>query len=178
MERQETAGEAGAANVSSGDAGRRGRFPLTDMPTWLMLVLVALCLPRTILADLGVVEPEGSLLYYFLALVPFAVWVVVAIARRTRKPLADFLVLGVLYAISLIVVHQILWNASGPGLGHNPPSGAVSFAKNFGDSYHDLAVRGYTIGISILIGVGTGLVIGIIALIAKLVRPKERTPAA
>ena len=31
------------------------RFPLTDMPVWLMLVLVALGLPRALLADLDIV---------------------------------------------------------------------------------------------------------------------------
>ena len=36
------------------------RFPLTDMPVWLMLVLVALGLPRTILADLDILAPESS----------------------------------------------------------------------------------------------------------------------
>ena len=34
------------------------RFPLTDMPTWLMLALVALGLPRTVLADLDIVAPR------------------------------------------------------------------------------------------------------------------------
>jgi hypothetical protein len=55
-------------------------LPLTDMPTWLMLVLAAAGLPRTLLADLGIVAPDSSLLYFFLALAPFAVWLTVAIA--------------------------------------------------------------------------------------------------
>ena len=80
------------------------------MPTWLMLALVAVGLPRTILADLDIVAPESSLLYYVLALTPFAVWLAVAVLRKSRRPFMDFLVLGVLYGLSLVVVHQLLWD--------------------------------------------------------------------
>jgi hypothetical protein len=92
------------------------RFPATDMPIWLMLVLVALGLPRTVLADLDIVAPESGLLYYIVALAPFAAWLVVAILRTSRRPFADFLILGVLYGLSLVVVHQALWTV-GPSLG-------------------------------------------------------------
>src|ERR1044072_1886847 len=108
-------------------AGGPRRFPLTDMPTGLMLGLVALGLPRTVLADLGVVLPESGLLYYFLALTPFAAWLAVAVVRRSRRPVRDFLVLGTLYGVSLLVIHQILWTA-GPSLGHQPPQSAGDFA--------------------------------------------------
>jgi hypothetical protein len=139
------------------------------MPVWLMLTLVAIGLPRTILADLGIVEPESSLLYYFLALTPFAAWLVVAIFRETRKPIADFLMLGTLYGLSLVIVHQILWDV-GTSLGHEPPAAAVSFADSVSPAFHDLALRGYTIMIAMLIGIGTGLVAALIALAAKAVR--------
>ena len=95
-------------------------FPLTDMPTWLMLALVALGLPRTFLEDLDIVAPESGLLYFILALTPFAVWLVVAVVRRSRKPFMDFLVLGVLYGLSLAVVHQALWSVAS-SLGHRLP---------------------------------------------------------
>lgn len=42
--------------------------------------------PRTVLVDLGVVEPEGSLVYYVPALVPFAAW------------------------LSLVIVHNVFWD--------------------------------------------------------------------
>jgi hypothetical protein len=144
-------------------------FFLTDMPVWLMLLLVALGLPRTILADLGIVEPEGSLFYYFLALIPFAAWFAVALFRETRKPIADFLMLGVLYGLSLVVVHQILWDV-GPSLGHQPPAGAVSFANSVSPGFHELALRGYTIMIAMMIGIGSGIVAALVALVAKAVR--------
>jgi hypothetical protein len=106
------------------------RFPATDMPVGLMLALVAAGLPRTVLADLGIVAPESSLLYYVLALAPFAAWVVVALVRGTRRPFLDFLVLGALYGLSLLIVHQVLWDV-GPSLGHSPPESAVAFAAGF-----------------------------------------------
>lgn len=144
---------------------------LTDMPAWLMMTLVAVGLPRTILADLDVVQPESGLLYYFLALAPFVVWLGVALLRETRKPLMDFVVLGVLYALSLAVVHQVLWNANA-GYGHRPPASAVSFAENFSPGLQDLAVHGYTIMISLMIGIGSGLTIAVVAFVAGVVRAR------
>jgi hypothetical protein len=147
-------------------------FPLTDMPTWLMLVLVAAGLPRTLLADLGIVAPDSSLLYFFLALAPFAAWLTVAIARRSSRPFTDFVVLGMLYGLSLVVVHQLLWNL-GPSLGHQPPEGAVRFAERFAPAWQDLALRGYTVAIAVLIGVGTGVAAGLVALVANLWRSRR-----
>jgi hypothetical protein len=121
-------------------------FPATDMPAWLVLVLVALGIPRTVLADLGIVPPESGLLYYCLALVPFAVWLVVAIRRRSRRPLQDFLMVGGLYGVSLAIVHQVMWT-EGLALEH--------------------------IGIAMMIGLGTGLVVGLVALVANLWRSRR-----
>ena len=157
-------------------AERRGflsrRFVLTDMPTWLMLLLVALGLPRTILQDLGIVAPGSSLLYYVLALTPFAVWLAVAATRRSARPFMDFLVLGVLYGLSLVVVHQVLWNV-GPSLGHNSPASAVSFAEQFDPAWHEVALRGYTTAIAMVIGVGTGLVAALVAAVAHVWRSRR-----
>jgi len=145
------------------------RFPVTDMPTWLMLVLVALGLPRTVLTDLDIVTPESSLLYYVLALTPFAVWLVVAIVRASCRPFRDFLILGVLYGLSLVVVHQVLWRV-GPSLGQHSPNAAVDFANQFSPAWRELALRGYTSGIAMVIGVGTGLVIALVAVGAHVWR--------
>jgi hypothetical protein len=150
----------------------RRSFPLTDMPTWLMLVLAAAGLPRTLLTDLGIVAPDSSLLYFFLALAPFAAWLTVAIARRSSRPFTDFVVLGILYGLSLVVVHQLLWGL-GPSLGHRPPEGAVRFAERFSPALQDLALRGYTVAIAMLIGAGTGVVAGLVALAAHLWRSRR-----
>jgi len=146
------------------------------MSAWLMVALVALGLPRTVLADLDVVAPESGFVYYVLALTPFAVWLVVAVARRSRRPFLDFLVLGVLYGLSLVLVHQALWDV-GDSLGHRPPEGAVSFADQFSGIWHDLALRGYTSVIALVIGVGTGLIMALIATLAHHVRRTSNASA-
>jgi hypothetical protein len=81
--------------ITAGNSGwLNRRFFLTNLPTWLMLVLLSLGLPRTVLADLGVVAPESSWFYFVLALTPFVVWLAVAVFRPSRRPFLDFLVLG------------------------------------------------------------------------------------
>lgn len=120
------------------------------------------------LADLDIVAPESSLLYYVLALGPFAAWLAVAILRPTRRPVWDYLVLGVLYGLSLILAHQLLWHA--PGAEHSIPQGAIDFAGGFAPGWQELALRGYTALVSLGIGIGTGLVAAVVAVIARLVR--------
>jgi len=153
------------------------RFPATDMPVALMLGLVALGLPRTVLTDLDVVPADSGLLYYALALTPFAVWLIVAALRRTRRPLADFLVLGVLYGLSLVVVHQALWEL-GPSLGYHPPQAAVDFAESFDSSPRELAERAFTCGVAMVIGVGTGLVSALTACAARVWRTRRARTSA
>lgn len=145
--------------------------PLTDMPLWLMLVLLAIAQPRTILEDLNVVAPESSLLYYILALTPFVAWFAVALVRPSRQPFMDFVVLGILYGLSLALVHQALWDV-GSSLGAHPPAGAVSFASGVAPSLRELALRGYTVVIAMMIGVGSGLVVGLAALVARAGRSR------
>jgi hypothetical protein len=141
-------------------------LPLTDMPAWLLLALVALGVPRTILEDMGVVAPESGLLYFVLALTPFAIWLVVAVVRPSGTPFMDFLVVGILYALSLIAVHMVLWNV-GPSLGQHPPEGAVAFAERFSSSWYGLALRGYMAGIALVIGIGSGVVAALAAVAAR-----------
>src|SRR4051794_2917307 len=112
---------SGVHGVAPCPTGFAGRFPGTDTSNGLVLALVAIGLPRTILSDLDVVEPESGLPYYALALTPFAVWLGVAVMRRSRKPLVDFVIVGLLYGLSLIVVHQVLWEV-GSSPGHHPPA--------------------------------------------------------
>jgi hypothetical protein len=149
------------------------RLPGTDMPVALMLGLVALALPRTVLADLGVVEPESGLLYFVLALMPFVVWLAVAVLRRSRRPVADFVVVGILYGVSLIVVHQALWDV-GPSLGHDPPASAVEFAERFDPARQELVLRLYTSGVAMVIGVWTGVVCAVVAWVAHAWRSRRR----
>lgn len=158
-------------NVAPGHLERL--FPLTGMPTWLMLALVSLALPRTILEDLDVVALESSWLYFVLALAPFAVWLAVAILRETKTPFMDYVVLGILYGISLALVHHLLWNA-GASPGQQPPAAAVIFAADFDPSVRELALRAYTVGISMVIGIGTGIALGVVAMVGRAVRSRQR----
>lgn len=153
-----------------GSPGRVRRNVLgTEMSLWLLLVLIGLGLPRTILADLGVVDPESSSVYYVLALTPFVVWFAVAIFRRTGSPIRDHLVTGALYGISLVIVHEALWSA-GSSLGHHPPQGAVTLADRFGSPLRELVLHGYSFVIAMMIGLGVGLTAAVIAAVAKRVR--------
>ncbi len=141
----------------------------TSWPAWLLLTLVALGLPRTILADLGVVVPESSWIYYLLALTPFAVWFGLAVVRRTPSPIKDHLVAGTLYGLSLVVVHEALW-AFRSSLGHHPPQAAVDLASGFGSPLRELVLHGYTSGVALAIGLGVGATAAVVAAVANRVR--------
>ncbi|MQA95173.1 MAG: hypothetical protein GEV11_11215 [Streptosporangiales bacterium] len=143
----------------------------TQWPGWLLLGLIALGLPRTALADLGIVTPESSWIYYVLALTPFAVWFAVAILRRTRSPIKDHLVAGALYGLSLVIVHEALW-ATGASLGQYPPQSAITFAERFGPALRDLATHGYTTLIAMVIGLGVGVIAAIVAAVSNRVRAR------
>jgi hypothetical protein len=135
--------------IPAGTVPRRS-VPGIDLPGRLLLILIALGLPRTILADLGIVEPESSWIYYVLALTPFAVWLAVAALRRSRTPLRDHLVTGGLYGLSLVIVHETL-RVTGWATVQHPPFG-----------------RAFVIAMSI--GLGFGLVAGVVAAVTNRVR--------
>ncbi|GAB2479878.1 hypothetical protein GCM10027063_22270 [Promicromonospora xylanilytica] len=111
-----------------------------------------------------------------LALAPFAAWLAVAVLRPTRRPVMDFLALGLLYGVSLVLVHQVLWDV-GPSLGHNPPDAAVTFARSVDPALYDLALRAYTSMVAIGIGLGAGLVIAAAAAVASAVRSRRERGA-
>ena len=172
--RQRSAGAAsGPADEQPGTPGfLRRNVPGTGMPAWLMVGLVALGLPRTILADLGIVAPESSWIYFVLALAPFAVWLAVAVLRTTDSPIRDHLVVGACYGLSLVIVHEALWRIAAP-LGNHPPQSAVDFAARFDPPLQNVALHAYTFVIAMTIGLGSGLIIGIVAAIAKRVRARH-----
>lgn len=124
----------------------------------MLVTLIAAGLPRTILADLGVVEPEGSWVYYVLALAPFALWCALAIFRRTPTPIKDHITAGALYGLSLIAVHEILWSASTSQGHHLPQVGS------------GLVLHAYTSGIALAIGLGVGILAAAVATTANKIR--------
>lgn len=140
----------------------------TSMPVWLVVALTLLMVPRTLLSDLGLIT-EGTLLYYFFALLPFVIWLAVAVLRPAKKPFMDFLVLGILYGLTLAVVHQLLWNVSA-SIGHHPPQAALELGAAVNPALQELVVRWYTVAVSLLIGTGSGAAIGLVAATARFVR--------
>lgn len=164
---------SGSADAELSPNLMRRNAPGTGMPVWLIAGLVALGLPRTILADLGIVAPESSWVYFVLALTPFAVWLAVAVLRATNSPLVDHLAVGALYGLSLVIVHEALWSVAS-SMGHHPLQGAVDFAARFDSPLDVVALHGYTFVIAMTIGLGSGLVMGVVAAVAKRVRAHAR----
>ncbi len=164
--------EAGVRRSKITSTGPGGRRPLgTSWPWWLLLGLIVLGLPRTVLADLGIVEPESSWVYFVIALTPFAAWFAIAVLRRTATPIRDHLVAGALYGISLIIAHEALWSV-GSSLGHQPPAGAVALSEQFTSPLREVVLHTYLGGIAMMIGLGVGVVAAIIAAVANRVRQR------
>lgn len=147
-------------------------FPMTAMPIGLFGALIAITVPRTVLAQLDVVPPESGALYYVLALVPYACWYLVAALRPTPRPLADHLMLGTVYGVTLVVIHQALWASEG----NIVPRAAHELAEQVPMSLEDLTLRLYTVGVSMVIGIGSGAIGSAIALLARWVRRPRTAP--
>lgn len=150
----------------------RRRFVGTQLPVAVVLVLILLGLPRTILTDLGIITPEGSALYYLLALTPFAAWFVAAALCRTSSPIRDQLIVGVCYGLSLTLVHEVLWRTDA-SVGHHLPAAAARLAEPYGSPIRELILHGYAFGVAMSIGLGVGLAAAMIALIATWLRVRS-----
>lgn len=144
------------------------RVPGTGWSGWLLVGLIALGLPRTILADLGIVEPESSWVYFVLALTPFAAWFAVAILHRTDSPIRDHLVAGAAYGLSLVIVHETLWSVA-TSLGHNMPQSVLTWAEQFGSPIRELVPHGYSFAIAMMIGLGVGATAAVVAVVSRLI---------
>jgi hypothetical protein len=94
------------------------------------------------------------------------------VLRRTDSPIIDHLVVGAFYGLSLVIVYEALWNVAAR-LGHHPPQGAVDFAARFDPALQNVALHTYTFVIAMMIGLGSGLVIGVVAAVAKWVHARS-----
>lgn len=143
----------------------------TQWPAGLLLGLIALGLPRTILADLGIIEPQTPV-YFVFALTPFGVWLACALVRRTGSPIKDHLVAGSLYGLSLIIVHEALWGVAS-SQGQHLPQSAITLAERFGPPLRDLVPHLYSTVVAMMIGLGVGIIAAIVAMVANRVRTRR-----
>lgn len=145
----------------------------TTMPAGLLLLLIAVGLPRTILADLGLVAPESGPLYYAIALTPFGIWLLVAAIRPTPTPWRDHLLVGACYGLSLMIMHELSWLAGLPAR-QRPPDGAVTLADRLGPPLREVLLHGSMLAVAMMIGLGVGLVAGLTAAVAGRIRAASR----
>ena len=138
-----------------------------DLSYTTVVLLAALTIPRVPIHDLKLLSFDSPL-YKVLAVVPFLVWLLVALLRRTTRPLYDFLAVGMTYGIFLGLTHQVLWNASWNG---DTPQLGGNLA-NIDPSLENIIVRMFGFCSSVMTGLIIGLLFGLIAYAAQLARKK------
>jgi hypothetical protein len=143
-----------------------------DLPLLYIVLLAALTLPRVVVHDLGMIAIDSPL-YTTLAVAPLLVWLLVAIFRRTQRPLVDFMVLGVAYGVFLGLTHQILWDAS---WGDNPPHIGGNLTGKFSPLAESVILRAFALGSSIITGVVFGAAFGLVAVLATKFRERQTAP--
>jgi hypothetical protein len=148
-------------------AGKSAFAP--DLPIIAIALLAALTLPRVIAHDLRLIEIDGPA-YTALAVVPLLIWLLVAVFRRTQRPLVDFLVLGLAYGLFLGLTHQILWDASWAG---SPPHIGGNLAGKINPFVESLILRAFAFGSSIVTGLVFGAAFGIVAVVAMKLRKRQ-----
>jgi hypothetical protein len=131
----------------------------TSLPILLIIVLAALAVPRAVLHDLHAI-PLDSPIYTVLAIVPFAIWALFALLGKSKRPIYDFLVLGIIFGLMLAITHQLTWDASWGG---NLPHLHGNLEGKLNPVVESLLLRTAAFISSLLTGVVFG---GIVALIA------------
>ena len=121
------------------------------LPWPVLAVLVALAAPRVVVHDLALVAPDSSLTGV-LALVPLAVWVLVA-ALWSPRPAVSLLAAGAGYGLVLAAVHNLAWATLWAG---DPPRLGGGLAGAWSPVTEEILLRGATV----LGSLGTGLVVG------------------
>lgn len=136
-------------------------------PLWLVLGLVALTVPRAIVHDLKLL-PFTSLPYIILAVTPWLIWLAVALLHKTKKPLMQFLIIGLTYGVVLGITHQLLWDMS---WGNNPPQLHGNLEGQLDATLEAFVLRCAAFASSLATGVITGFIFGVIATAAAKIRP-------
>lgn len=138
----------------------------TDIPLAVLVVLALLTVPRVVLHDLHTISLDSPL-YTTLAVAPFILWLLVAIFRKNKRPVHDFLVLGLLFGILLAITHQLTWDAS---WGNNPPHLHGNLEGKLDPTIESLLLRGAAFISSLVTGVIFGGGVALVAWIVAKVR--------
>ena len=147
--------------ANSPAAARRAR-PL-GLPFLALVGLAALGVPRVALHDLHLI-PQNGVITWLLALLPPAIWITVAVAKRVPRPFLMVFVTGVLFGAMLVITHQIFWNQAFDG--DAPPVGALP----------DAVIRLFAIPSGLFTGAAIGAIAGVIAWgIQSLVTRSQRS---
>lgn len=136
----------------------------TDLSFVVIFILAALAVPRVILHDLHLIDLE-SFPYKIMATIPFLVWLGVALFRKTTRPFADFLTLGVVFGLLLALTHQILWTASWQAA---PPQ----LHTELDPVVEEIILRVAAAISSVLTGIMLGAVFGLVAWVSSEIRAK------
>ncbi|MBB6670326.1 hypothetical protein H7C19_06455 [Cohnella nanjingensis] len=136
---------------------KRGRLNIrTDMPLVLLAVMAAIAIPRVVVEDLHLLSLESPL-YKVLSIGPFLVYLAVALLRKNKRPLYDYIVLGMLLGLFVAITHQITMEI---------PEYKVKWNDFFSPALEEIVVR-FVIFIRML---ATHFIIGIVfGLIASAV---------
>lgn len=137
------------------------RFPL-----WLTAALAVLTLPRAVVHDLRLL-PFDSFLYLALAIIPWIIWLLVAVFWKTKKPLLDFIIVGAAYGLLLALAHQILWSVS---WSDNLPHLQGNLEGKLDPAVESLLLRTAAFISSVITGLVTGLIFGLVALSLSKIR--------
>ncbi len=135
----------------------------------VMLGLAALTVPRIVLHDIrfGLGIPY---LNSILALGPIAVWIGVALYKRVPRPIATLAVLGLMYGLTLAIVHQFffssLFDTVQPRLGGN-------LTGVFSPGMEMILMRVAIMISSLITGFVFGVMGGVVAEVIKAFLPKK-----
>lgn len=128
---------------------------LIGLPVWAVAVLVALAVPGVLLQELGLHGVPW--LSALLAVLPFSIWIVTALAADVESPVLTLLVVGGTFGSTLGLTYTAL------GL----PADAAGLVLD--DQYGELGLRLAVLISSVFTGFMVGLVAGLLAVGARLV---------
>lgn len=135
----------------------------------LIVILAAIAVPRVVIHDLHIL-PLDSPGYKALAIVPFVIWGLVALFGKSKRPLYDFLILGIIFGLMLAITHQLTWDTS---WGNTPPQLHGNLEGKLDPVVESLLLRTGAFISSLVTGLALGGVTAIIAWVSFRVRKQS-----